>query len=89
MINIVEKLDQDLSIYSNNALIPYLNECNQYTINELTLINDLMKKSYFKVPCIFINQAWGTEKVFYPFSTKLFKIISNNLVDTSLQLHPI
>lgn len=89
MINIVEKLDRDLSIYSNNDLIPYLNECNKYTANELSVISDLMKQNYFKVPSILINQAWGTEKVFYPFSTKLFKVIYNNLGDTSLQLHPI
>lgn len=89
MIKIIEKLDKDLSLYTNNDLIPYLNEYNQFTINELSLINDLMKQNYFKVPSILINQAWGTEKVFYPFSTKLFKIISNNLGDTSLQLHPI
>ena len=89
MIKIIEKLDKDLSLYTNNDLIPYLNEYNQFTINELSLINDLMKQNYFKVPSILINQAWGTEKAFYPFSTKLFKIISNNLGDTSLQLHPI
>ena len=52
MINIVEKLDRDLSIYSNNDLIPYLNECNKYTANELSVISDLMKQNYFKVPSI-------------------------------------
>lgn len=89
MIKIIEKSDKDLSIYTNNDLIPYLNECNQFTVNELSLINDLMKQNYFKVPSILINQAWGTEKVFYPFSTKLFRVIFNNLGNTSLQLHPI
>lgn len=89
MIKIVENKNVDLSIYSDSESIKYLNENNRLTKSNLDYIMELMKKDYFIVPSKIVKQSWGAEKVFYPFSNKLFKVLSTHLGNTSLQLHPL
>jgi len=79
----------DLSVYQNQDFIPYLNLYNKFTSDNIILIKELIENGYFIVPSNIYHFAWGFEKTFMPFSDKLFKIISNNKGDTSLQIHPI
>lgn len=89
MIKIEESKKVNLTIYKSNELKEYLNQNNILSFEKIKEIEDMIKFGYFKVPSVIINQSWGVEKVFLPFSNKLFKVITTNLGNTSIQLHPL
>lgn len=86
-INLSKRFNVD--IYYNNELINYFNSYNYDTSKLIDKLKGLYTKSYFLVPSKINYLSWGYEKVFYPFSNKLFKIINTNKGSTSLQLHPL
>ena len=73
-------------IYLNNDFI--LNDYNNITKKNISDLRELMKKDYFEVPSYVRKTVWGNEIIFFPFTDKLFKIVSTNYNDTSIQLHP-
>lgn len=75
--------------YKNENFSKYLNEYNLFVKEDIDSIEKLLKKKYFKVPFRIINQPWGYEKVFYPFSNKLIKVLCTSKGNTSVQLHPL
>lgn len=79
----------DFSIYSDATLLNIMNEYNKITYKDRNKILYLQQQDFFKVPHVEFSYLWGKEKVFYPFSSKLFKVLDTNLADTSLQLHPL
>ena len=81
--------DFDFSLYNNTTLLNIMNEYNKITYKNRNIILNLQQQDFFKVPYTEFTYLWGKEKVFYPFSTKLFKVLDTNLADTSLQLHPL
>lgn len=81
--------DFDFSIYSDKTLLNIMNEYNKATYKNRNEILRLQQQGFFKVPHIEFSYLWGKEKVFYPFSSKLFKVLDTSLADTSLQLHPL
>ena len=89
MLSIKESSIANLDIYKIDKLKEYLNDNNILTTNKIDEIDNGIKKGYFKVPYIFQDQAWGKEKVFLPFSNKLFKIVTTSKGNTSIQLHPL
>ena len=89
MLSIKESSIANLDIYKIDKLKEYLNDNNILTTNKINEIEEGIKKGYFKVPYIFQDQAWGKEKVFLPFSNKLFKIVTTSKGNTSIQLHPL
>ncbi len=89
MLSIKESLTASLNVYKIDKLKEYLNDNNVLTTKQINEIEDGIRKGYFKVPYIFQEQAWGIEKVFLPFSNKLFKVVSTTKANTSIQLHPL
>lgn len=81
--------DIDLSVYLNNNLIKYMNEYNKLSFDNIDMLKELLKRDYFLVPSKMYEQPWGKEKVFLPFTTKLFKVLETSISDTSIQLHPM
>lgn len=79
----------NVDIYENKELIKYFNDNNIHTTKIIAELKSIANKPYFLVPYIVNEVAWGYEKVFYPFSTKLFKIINTSKGNTSLQFHPL
>ena len=79
----------DLSIYNDSSLFKIMNNYNKVMYDNKNLIIKLLEKDFFKVPHVDFLCPWGKEKVFYPFTSKLFKVLETNLADTSLQLHPL
>ena len=75
----------DLSIYSETF---EFNEYNIKTKDNLSMISELLEKDYFEVPYYIRKRKWGEEKVYLPFTNKLFKVINTSFNDTSVQLHP-
>ncbi len=86
-IDITKKFD--FSIYSDATLLNIMNEYNKITYKDRNKILYLQQQNFFKVPHVEFSYLWGKEKVFYPFSSKLFKVLDTNLADTSLQFHPL
>ncbi len=86
-INITE--DFNTSVYADN-FSKYLNMYNKKTLdnidNILKLYND---NKCFEVPFFIDKLAWGTEKIYYPFTTLLIKVLSNDIGRTSIQFHPL
>lgn len=89
MIKFIESENLSLDIYKNKEIESYLNNYNILTTKQIDKIEKNIKKGYFKVPYVLINQAWGIEKVFIPFSNKLFKVLKNDISNTSVQFHPL
>ena len=89
MLNIVESESVSLDIYKNKHLINYMNANNVITVNHIDEIEEGIAIGYFRVPYEFVEQAWGIEKVFLPFSNKLFKIVHTTKANTSVQFHPL
>ncbi len=89
MINIGVTSERNFSIYSNSQITELMNNYNKYTKKNIEKINRLISKKYFIVPSLIFELDWGNEKVFLPFTNKLFKIISTYKGNTSLQLHPL
>lgn len=79
----------DLSIYKDKNLYEMMNEYNKETYKNIDLITEYIKKDFFKVPSIKYSYAWGQEKVFYPFTSKLYKVLETSINDTSIQIHPL
>lgn len=77
-----------LSLYESKYKTLF-NEYNRETINMLNIIKELLKKDYFEVPYYDKKMIWGAERIYYPFSSKLFKIVNTFNNDTSIQLHPL
>ena len=55
---------------------------------------DCILKSYnenkcFEVPFFIDKLAWGNEKIYYPFTIVLIKVLSNDVGRTSIQFHPL
>ena len=86
---IVYKDEFDSTFYEKVNIVNNLNLNNIVIKDNINEIKKLLKKGCFKVPSQIINQSWGEEKIFYPFSAKLFKIVSNFKGDTSVQMHPL
>ena len=94
MIDIINdiKLTNDfcVEIYNSDIFSKYFNDYNKQTNDSIRKIIDLYENnSCFKVPFIINELAWGYEKVYYPFTTSLIKILSNNIGRTSIQIHPL
>lgn len=87
MINITITDEQNFSIYDCDEKL--MNEYNRITKSKIKELKNKITKGFFDVPFIYYDQAWGTEKVFLPFTNKLFKVIETNKGDTSVQLHPL
>ena len=86
-INITKNFD--FSIYSDETLLNIMNEYNKITYKDRNKILYLQQQDFFKVPHVEFSYLWGKEKVFYAFSSKLFKVLDTNLADTSLQIHQL
>ncbi len=86
-IKFIEKFD--LSVYKNSYVKKMLNDNNKVTLDFLDKLQKLYNNGWFEVPYVKNTLAWGEEIVFAPFSDKLFKVLHNNLNDTSLQIHPL
>lgn len=86
-INIAKKFN--ISLYSKED-DNYFNDYNILTKNNINLIKDLYDKNdFFVVPFVINKTIWGEEKIFYPFTTKLIKILNSNFNNLSIQLHPL
>lgn len=79
----------DLSLYKNPKFAKYFNLYNKETKRIVNEIDNKYKDNYFVVPSVFYETAWGWEKVFLPFTSVLFKVLSTNKANTSLQFHPL
>ena len=75
-----------LDIYLNYNF--NLNDYNKVTKQNICDLKQYLDKDYFVVPSYIRYTEWGFERIFFPFTDKLFKIVSTNHNDTSIQLHP-
>lgn len=93
MNNKLIKIDYDnkfnLSAFKTSKLKTLLNDNNKVTIDYLNILESLYSEGWFEVPFTKNQLSWGYEKVFIPFTDKLFKILENDINDTSVQIHPI
>ncbi len=87
------KIDYDnkfnLSVFKDSRLKFLLNNNNIQTLKYLCMFKNLYNNGWFEVPFIENKLSWGHERLFIPFTNKLFKILENDINDTSLQLHPL
>lgn len=81
--------EKNLDIYKNPKYNVYFNEYNKKTVNKLNYLQNIINQPYFHVPYFDKKTIWGKERIFYPFTDKLFKIIDTTINDTSIQLHPL
>lgn len=88
-LNIICTNEVNLSLYEKLDLLKIMNPYNQLTVANLDILKKLLKNQYFKVPSKIYLLDWGTEKVFVPFTNKLFKVLETTKGDTSVQLHPL
>lgn len=65
-----------------------LNDYNKKTLKHLNELKQLIKKDIFEVPSYIRNTIWGYERIFYPFTNKLMKVVVTEKEETSCQLHP-
>ena len=79
----------NLSIFKDSRLKLLLNDNNSKTLKYLDTFETLYDKGWFEVPYTKNQLSWGYEKVFIPFTDKLFKILENDINDTSMQIHPL
>lgn len=93
MSNKIIKINYDnkfnLSAFKDSKLKLLLNDNNKVTLDYLNVLEELYKKGWFEVPFTLNKLSWGCEKVFVPFTDKLFKVLENDINDTSVQIHPI
>lgn len=80
---------RDLSIYYDKELFEIMNIYNKVTFENIDALDRLLDNHVFKVPHVIYEYPWGKEKVFYPFTSKLFKVLETSISDTSLQIHPL
>lgn len=79
---------KNFDIYDDFTFNNEFNEYNKKTSAMIEGIKDYCNYPFFKVPYYDKKMIWGKERIFYPFSDKLFKIIiAEN--DLSVQLHPL
>lgn len=93
MINDLLKFDItekfSLDIYNKNYYNVF-NDYNKVSFDNKQRIQELYNKSEcFEVPYLENNLAWGKEKVYYPFTSTLVKIIETDKGRTSVQFHPL
>ena len=65
------------------------NDINKYKMSKISDLQKLLKKDAFLVPYYVLDTAWGNEKIYMPFTSNLFKIITTSINDTSVQIHPL
>lgn len=86
-INITKEFNA--SIYTS-YFGKYLNKYNKTTLDNIDCILKLYNENKcFEVPFFIDNLAWGTGKIYYPFTTLLIKVLSNDIGRTSIQFHPL
>lgn len=65
-----------------------LNDYNKKTLKNLNELEQLIQQDIFEVPSYIRNTIWGYERIFYPFTNKLMKIVVTEKEETSCQIHP-
>lgn len=65
-----------------------LNTYNKKTLKHLNELEQLIQQDIFEVPSYIRNTIWGYERIFYPFTNKLMKVVVTEKEETSCQLHP-
>ena len=78
-----------LDIY-NNSYFNIFNEYNKISCNDKHKLQELYSNNKcFEVPFLENTLAWGKEKVYYPFTSTLVKIVETYKGRTSVQFHPL
>ena len=83
---IIKSGKRNIDFYKQEQMLNSINIVTHKKYNELS---EMLKGNFFKVPFFIIDTSWGYEKVYVPFTDKLFKIINTNINNTSIQLHPL
>lgn len=74
----------------NNIYDKVFNEYNKVSNKNIKKIQELYNNNRcFEVPFLENTLAWGKEKVYYPFTSILVKIIDTYKGRTSVQFHPL
>ena len=87
--SVLQTSSRCLDLYDSFAYATYLNYSNSITAKNIVTIKRLLNSNLFVVPSFIEKKAWGFEKIFYPFTNKLFKVLHTTDGQTSLQLHPL
>lgn len=83
---IIKSGKRNIDFYKQEQMLNSINIVTHKKYNELS---EMLKGNFFKVPFFIVDTSWGYEKVYVPFTDKLFKIINTNINNTSIQLHPL
>ena len=73
---IIKSGKRNIDFYKQEQMLNSINIVTHKKYNELS---EMLKGNFFKVPFFIIDTSWGYEKVYVPFTDKLFKIINTLL----------